>query len=191
MKRFKVLFGQRRFQVLATLAVVLVAAAVVVGSGASFTAQTANPTNVFTSGDLSMTNSNPDAAIVTFDLMVPGDTKAGTVTIQNTGKVQGNFFLQPVTLADGPTLAADLDLVITDLASPGVPVYTGKLSALTQQDLGKWAADASHTYSFKVTFPNTNVVPSSMATTVGADNGLEGITTTATFTWTTVSVPTT
>ena len=188
MKRFKVLFGQRRFQVLATLAVVLVAAAVVVGSGASFTAQTANPTNVFTSGDLSMTNSNPDAAIVTFDLMVPGDTKAGTVTIQNTGKVQGNFFLQPVTLADGPTLAADLDLVIMDGTTE---VYNGKLSALTQQDLGTYAAGAFHTYSFKVTFPNTDVVPSSMATTVGADNGLEGITTAATFTWTTVSVPTT
>ena len=48
MKRFKILFGQRRFQVLATMAVVLLAVSVVIASGANFTATSANPGNVFT-----------------------------------------------------------------------------------------------------------------------------------------------
>ena len=56
MKRFKVLFGQRRFQVLVTMAVLLLAVSVIVASGANFTAQTANAGNVFTAGALTMTN---------------------------------------------------------------------------------------------------------------------------------------
>ena len=57
MKRFKILFGQRRLQVLVALAALLLAVSVVIGSGASFTSTSANPSNVFTAGNLSHSNS--------------------------------------------------------------------------------------------------------------------------------------
>ena len=60
MKRIKILFGQRRFQVLATLTGVIMAVAVVVGSGASFTAQSANAKNVFSAGKLAMESTNTE-----------------------------------------------------------------------------------------------------------------------------------
>ena len=188
MKRFKVLFGQRRFQLLATMAVLLLAASVVVASGASFTAQSANPGNLYTSGSLTMSNSNDNAAIVTFDKMVPGDTQSGKVTIANTGDVQGDFYLQPVISGD-PSLAAALMITIKD--DNGPEVYSGPLSGLTaQQDLGLWQAKASHTYTFTVTFPNNDRASDEMGITAGADNLLEGLSATAAFTWTTVNVPT-
>ena len=82
MKRFKVLFGQRRFQVLATMAVLLLAASVVVASGASFTSQSANAANVFSSGTLAMTNT-PTGFTATVSHMVPADSYTGTIVIQN------------------------------------------------------------------------------------------------------------
>jgi len=184
MKRFKVLFGQRRFQVLATMAVLLLAASVVVASGASFTSQSANAANVFSSGTLAMTNT-PTGFTATVSHMVPADSYTGTIVIQNTGTVQGNFYLQPVTIT-GDTLgfADDLQLVITD---GGTQVYSGSLSGLAQEDLGTWAADESHTYTFKVTFPDQNA-GSPITIGDGADNAFMGASTTADFNWTTVSV---
>ena len=52
MKRMKVLFGQRRVMVLATLAILVLVAAALVASSASFTATSANPGNAFTAGVL-------------------------------------------------------------------------------------------------------------------------------------------
>ena len=51
MKRMKVLIGKRRVMVIATLAILVLAAAALVASSASFTAQSANPGNVFTAGN--------------------------------------------------------------------------------------------------------------------------------------------
>ena len=56
MKRMKVLFGNRRMMVLLTLAILVLTATALVASSASFTATSANPDNVFTSGSLSITN---------------------------------------------------------------------------------------------------------------------------------------
>ena len=53
MKRFKVLFGNRRMMVLLTLAILVLAATALVASSASFTATSANAGNVFTAGSLS------------------------------------------------------------------------------------------------------------------------------------------
>ena len=54
MKRFKVLFGNRRMMVLITLAVLVLAATALIASSASFTAQSANANNMFTTGSLSL-----------------------------------------------------------------------------------------------------------------------------------------
>ena len=178
MKRVKTLFKQRRFQVLIALSAVVVAVGVVASSGASFTAQQANPTNVFTSGTLSM-GTNNSGALAQFTNMVPGDSQVGTVTIQNTGNVQGAFYLDAATFAGSSALADALDLVITDTATPGTPEYSGPISGLTTQvALGTWAASESHTYTFTTTLSDS------------ADNSLQGLTASAAFAWTTVSVPT-
>jgi spore coat-associated protein N len=183
MKRMKVLFGQRRFQLLVTLGAVAVAASVALGSGAAFTAQTANPANVFSSGTLAMTNT-PTGMSTTISDMVPGDYHTGTVVIQNTGTVKGHFYLEPVAISnDTKSFASQLQLVITDGATQ---VYSGALSGLGQQDLGTWAVNDSHTYTFRVTFPDNG----RDASGVGRDNAFMGATTTAGFTWTAVSVPT-
>ena len=50
MKRMRVLFGQRRMQLLATAAVLLLAVGVVVGSGANFSTSAASAGNTFTAG---------------------------------------------------------------------------------------------------------------------------------------------
>jgi hypothetical protein len=175
MSRVRMLLGKRRFQVLATLAGVLVALSVVVGSGASFTAQSANPTNVFSAGTLAMSNT-PTGMSATISNMVPGDSHAGTVVIKNTGTVQGHFFLEPVVIVGPSTFADELRLVVAEGATT---IYTGPLSGLGQKDLGTWAAGDTHTYSFTVSFPDTGV---------GLENAFMGASTTADFNWTAVSV---
>jgi spore coat-associated protein N len=176
MSRVRMLLGKRRFQVLATLAGVLVALSVVVGSGASFTAQSANPSNVFSAGTLAMSNT-PTGMSATISNMVPGDSHAGTVVIKNTGTVQGHFFLEPVNIAaDALNFADELQLVVAEGATT---IYTGPLSGLGQKDLGTWAAGDAHTYSFTVSFPDTGV---------GLENAFMGASTTADFNWTAVSV---
>jgi hypothetical protein len=188
MKRIKILFGQRRFQVLATLTGVIMAVAVVVGSGASFTAHSANPSNVFSTGTLAMSN-DANGMSVTVTNMVPGDQHTGSVTIQNTGDVQGHFFLEPVYVTeDTKKIAGYLDLSIVD-ENKNV-VYEGKLSALPQEDLKTWAAGDKHTYTFKVSFPDAERVAGiNGAGGVGNHNQYVGATTTVDFNWTTVSVP--
>jgi len=187
MKRFKILFGQRRFQVLAALGAVVLAASVAIGSGASFTAQSANATNVFSAGKLAMSNT-PSGMSVTISDMVPGDYHDGTVTIKNTGTVQGHFYLEPVVVTGDSKYSEDIQLTITDA---GQPVYSGSLSGLAQEDLGTWKADETHTYSFNVTFPDKGTTAGvDGAGVVGNDNQYQGASTTAAFNWTTVSVST-
>ena len=75
---------------LGVLAVVLLAASVAVGSGAAFTAQTANPSNSFASGTLQIVNSKNTAAVLTASNLKPGDTATGTVDIQNSGSLSAS-----------------------------------------------------------------------------------------------------
>ena len=186
MKRFKILFGQRRFQVLAALGAVALAVSVVVASGASFTAHSANATNVFSNGTLAMGNT-PSGMSATITNMVPGDFHDGSVTIENTGDVQGHFYLEAANVtADTKAIAEYLDVTITDGATV---VYDGKLAGLQQEDLGLWAAGDSHTYSFHVSFPDAGRSAGvNGAGGVGLDNQYMGATTTVDFNWTAVSV---
>jgi hypothetical protein len=181
MKRTKVLFGQRRFQLLVSLAALVVAVMVVVGSGASFTAHSANPSNVYSAGTLAMSNT-PTGINVAVEKWVPGDLHNGTVKIENTGNVQGHFYLEPVTISGNTKgFAQDLQLQIKD---GDTIVYSGALSGLIQEDLGIWKAGESHTYAFIISFPDQGRDSKG----VGLDNDFMGATTTAQFDWTAVSV---
>lgn len=165
MKRMKVLFGQRRMQVLLTLAVLLLAVSVVIGSGANFTSQSANLSNTFTAGNLSHVNSKNNAAIFTVTKMKPNDMAPGTVAITNDGDIAGDFTLtnSNVTNPVLPALSALLTVKIyeTTTTVPTVAkhqIYGGLGGAVIGVDpalaLGTFAAGESRTYDFEVTFPN-------------------------------------
>jgi len=172
MKRMKFLFGQRRMQVLLTLAVLLLAVSVVIGSGANFTATSANASNIFSTGTLSMSNT-PTGMSVTVSKMIPDQTTSGTVIIKNTGDVSGTFYLEPVTITgETKSFASKLHLVINDGSED---IYTGTLGGLTQKNLGVWVPNAQKTFTFTVSFPNT---------TAGGENAYMGATATAAFDWT-------
>jgi hypothetical protein len=83
---------RRPKRTLGALALGLCAVGLAVGSGADFSAQTANPSNVFSAGSLSMENSKNGSAILSAADMKPGGApKTGVVDIKNTGSIDGRF----------------------------------------------------------------------------------------------------
>jgi hypothetical protein len=173
MKRIKVLFGQRRLQVLVAMAALLLAVSVVIGSGANFTSTSANPSNVFTAGSLTHTNSKQGAAILTATLMKPGDMRSGTVVITNTGDLPGAFtltnsnvlnpVLPAVTVPVSTPFSNLLTVKIFETGLLPLPVgtrtqiYGGTSGAVLGVNpavsLGTFAPGESHQYDFEVTFP--------------------------------------
>jgi len=167
------------------LATALAAVGVAVGSGANFTAQSANPGNAFAAGTLTMSNSKDAAAILTASNMKPGDTATGTVDIQNTGSLAGTFTLTRSALNDSDNvnpMSQKLNLVVKDCGdfSAGTPTcdaadpnkYSGTLAAMTSTvALSSYAANEKHRYEFTVTFDSS------------ADNAYQGDSSTATFQW--------
>lgn len=86
--------GSNRRRTLATLALGLIAIATAVGSGADFSARTANPSNTFSAGSLLMENSKNGTAILNAENLKPGGSPAtGLVDIKNTGSIEGAFTL--------------------------------------------------------------------------------------------------
>jgi hypothetical protein len=182
MSRFKVLRANPR-RALAAMATLLIAVGVTAASGATFTAQTANPSNQFTAGTLTMSNSKNNAAILTASNMKPGDPATkGTVDIKNTGTVSGIFTLGKTALTNSDTsnpMAAKLNVIVTDCGTDvdcttgaSSNVYTGTLDAMgTGIALGNFAGGAEHRYEFSVALDSS------------ADNNYQGDNSVATFTW--------
>ena len=189
MKRMKVLFGQRRIMVLATLAILVLTAAALVASSASFTATSANPNNTFTAGSLDIVNGG---LVFNADPMMPGDSKTGTVQLTNDGDGSADFYLTIASIVDSQlgTGTADLSdtlrLRVTDDATPANEVYNGRVSAfpLAGVNAGPFAANVSHTYTFVVTFPDSDAAP---LTTKGSDNMYQGCRSVISFGWESVS----
>jgi hypothetical protein len=181
--QMRALLGMNRFRVLVAMAGVILATSVAIGSGASFATVAVNASNVFSTGTLSMSNT-PTGMSTTIANMVPGDSRAGTVVMKNTSTLKGHFYLEPVVISgDTKGFSAQAQLLVKDGSTT---VYSGSLSGLVQKDLGTWAAGETHTYAFTVSFPDQGVD----AQGIGMDNAFMGATTTATFNWTGVSVPT-
>jgi hypothetical protein len=165
---------------LGALAVVLAAVGITVGSGANFTASAANPGNVFATGSLSIANS-PATALFTANGLKPGDVSTGTVDIQNTGSLSGDFTLASANPTGSTALLGQLDLTVGDcgLWSGSTPpsctspttVYTGKVSGLSSAALGTYAGSDQHRYKFTVTLPSST------------DNTFQGKSGTIDFTW--------
>jgi hypothetical protein len=186
MSRIKVLRANPR-RALATLATLLIAVGVTAASGANFTAQKTNAANTFTSGSLSMTDSQP-AAILGLTNMKPGDTTSGEVQIKSTGSLGGTFTLSKDSLVDSGSvtaLSSALNLEIVDCGvdficgnadDVAAALYNGNLATMPSIGLGTWGANnqanSEHHYKFTVTLIS------------GAnDNNLQGGTTSVRFLW--------
>lgn len=145
----------------------LAAVGITVGSGANFTASAANPGNAFTTGSLSIADSNAGAILTASGLRPGGTPVTGTVNIQNTGSLQGAFTLTSVLASqtgDFDSLLDELDLTVEDCGiwAPSQPsctgsssVYAGKLGAMPTKQLGTWAGGEKHTFKFTVSLPST------------------------------------
>jgi hypothetical protein len=175
---------KRPKRTLAALASLSLAAVVAIGSGASFTSASANPSNTFSAGNLAQTNSKA-GAILTATKMVPGGSANGTVTITNSGDVAGTFTLSKSSLSDTPgpnggTMSTMLDLTVEDVTGPPVTVWTGKVGAMPSQSLGSFAVGEARTYKFTVSFPDGGTPPSD---TTG-DNAYKGSSMSVQYDWT-------
>jgi hypothetical protein len=186
MSRLTVLAAHPR-RTLSTLALVLAALGITVGSGANFTASKANAANTFSSGTLSIANS-PTGAILSVPGLTPGATADGYVDIENTGSLSGAFSLTSSGETGAAALLGALDLVVKDCGTfaSGTPtcdagdttVYTGKVGAMDAgaNALGTFAAADKHKYWFKVTLPSS------------AGDALQGLTSGVQFDWSATSL---
>jgi hypothetical protein len=141
-------------------------------------------------GTLAMSNSKDGAAILKAAGMAPGDTRAGEVTISNTGDLAGAYSLSQSDLADSPgpaggALSTALDVLVQDVTNPSAPatVYSGKLAAMSPLALGTWPPGTTRTYRFTVSLPNGGATSS--ATT--GDNAYQGSAVSVRYDWTATS----
>ena len=170
MSRLEILAAQPRMAA-GALVTLLLAASAVVGSGADFTASSANPENTFATGTLSMVNSKSGSAVLSASGLKPGGPAAtGTVDIENTGSLSGAFTLGRDTVTDSDTanpLSAKLDVAVVDCGTfagstppacgdgDDVNKYTGTLADMGAPGhaiaaLGTFAGGAKHRYQFSV-----------------------------------------
>lgn len=164
MSRLSALAAHPR-RTLSALAVVLAAAGITAGSGANFTSHSANPANAFSTGTLSIGNSQ-SSAILTASGIKPGQSASGTVDIENTGSLTGAFTLSTSNPSDSsPSILGQLDLRIEDcgaysgttapVCGSGTVIHNGKVNAVGSVTLGNFAASAKHRYKFDVTLPSS------------------------------------
>jgi hypothetical protein len=171
---------------LEVLALVVVAICLVVLSSSSTPARADLELTSGPGDPLTLSNDKEGAAILlSLGGMRPGDSVTDTVTVGNTGTVPGDLSLSTSNLLDTPgagggALSGELDLVIKDITNVGspVPVYSGKIDALTPVTLGTLAAGASRVYEFRVSFPDAGA---------GAENAFQGSAVSVQFDWTAVN----
>jgi len=170
MSRLRFLAANPRLA-LGALLTLLLAAAAVVGSGADFTASSANPANTFAAGTLSILNSKEGTAVLSASNLRPGNSQSGTVDIKNTGALSGAFTVSrtaPVDSDGANPLSSKLNLTIVDCGtfvgatpptcgdgddvskySAGTIAQMGTTGHLVTA-LGTYAANEQHRYQFTV-----------------------------------------
>jgi spore coat-associated protein N len=170
MSRLRVLAANPRLA-LGALLTLLLAAGAVVGSGADFTASSANPANTFASGTLSIVNSKEGTAVLSASGLRPTGSAVGTVDIQNAGSLSGAFTLSRTTPVDSDAtnpMSAKLNVTVVDCGTfvgATAPVCgdgddvvkygNGTLAQMgtvghTISALGSYAGAEKHRYQFTV-----------------------------------------
>jgi hypothetical protein len=152
---------------LVPLTTLAAAGALTIGSGASFTSNSANPASIVASGTLTQSNSKANAAVFNVTNIKPGDTVNGDVTITNTGSEPAVF---SVTESGNNGFADKTNLVMT-VTQGSNAVYTGTFGAMGTKSLGTFAAGEARTYHFSTTLKSS------------ATNAEQGKTATASYTW--------
>lgn len=143
------------------------AGALAIGSGASFTSNSANPASIVASGTLTQSNSKANAAVFNVSNIKPGDTVNGDVTITNTGSLPAVF---SVTETGTNGFADPTNLVMT-VTQGSSTVYTGTFAAMGTKSLGTFAAGEARTYHFSTTLKSS------------ATNAEQGKSATASYSW--------
>jgi hypothetical protein len=141
---------------LVVLAVLALALHATVFSGASFTAGSADPGVVVTTGTLAHANDQSDALVIDAGGLVPGSGRTGTMTLQGSGDVPARYALLATGLADSPaspSLSAVLRLTVEDVTSGSVTLYQGTVSGFSSADLGSIAPGSARTYRLTVSYP--------------------------------------
>jgi hypothetical protein len=156
--RLKILADQPRLA-LGALLTILLAAGAVAGSGADFTATSANPSNTFAAGTLTIGNSKQGVAVLSASDLRPGEAPVnGVVDIENTGSLSGDFELSLGALGNSDAthpLADKLNLTVVDCGAAcgdggDTELYDGTLTALGTIALGEFDAGEEHRYRFDV-----------------------------------------
>ena len=163
--------ARSRKRILIPLAGLLVAAAITVGSGADFIANSVNTGNAYATGTLTQTNSKANSAIFNLGNMKPGDTLNGRVIITNSGTLPAALTLSE-SAVNGFVTKANLSLTIT--GPGGAAVWSGTFGDLTTAGpvaLGTFTAGEAREYLFSVTLAQA------------ATNAEQGKTANATYTW--------
>jgi hypothetical protein len=148
----------RGFRIVASLLVVLVAAAVCAGAFTQWSAASAAlPRSMFSSGDLALAGGS---AVMGSRQLTPGQTVTGGVVLVNDGEAPGRFTLGTSFLVDklgaaGGSLATALQVTVMDVTAAGAPlrVYDGPLAGLAGLDVGPLDPGAVRTFRIAVTFP--------------------------------------
>ncbi len=176
---------RRVFLRLEVLAVVIVAVCLAVLSGSEKPSRAELQLASGPGGSLTLSNDKEGAAVLSLGRMRPGAFVIDTVTLGNTGTLDGDFSLATSNLVDTPgggggALSGELDLRIRDVTNAGSPatVYTGKIDALATIGLGTLAAGDSRVYEFRVSFPDAGP---------GAENAFQGSAMSVEFDWTAVN----
>ena len=140
-------------KVLVPLATLAVAAAVAVGSGATWTSTTTNDVSV-TAGSIIHSN-NHDGFTLEVTKLLPGKTASGTVTIKNVGDLDSVLTLERTDATNGFT-SGNLQLTISEVGTPDVAKVgpgefpVGPQGATTPLD-GTFTQNEKHTYRIDIT----------------------------------------
>lgn len=171
MDRLKSLAHSRRMILLAALALVSLALGSAIFSGARFTSKSANSASLV-AASIQLSSSQPGQAIVAAAGMEPGDSRQGTISVENAGTATGAVTLKAIGLT-GTALAAVIDFKVEDTTGGGsTQKWSGKLGAFDSVALGSFAADARRTYRFTLSWPSGS-----------NEASLQGASTSLTFRW--------
>jgi hypothetical protein len=170
MDRLRLLLGSRHWLLLVALALISLALGTALFSGASFTSKSANSASL-AAGNIQLSSSVPNQAIVAASGMRPGDSRQGTVNIRNQGDVAGTVTLKATGLT-GTVLAAVIDLKVEDTTGKTTQIWSGKLGSFSSIGLGTFAAGATRAFRLTLSWPSAS-----------NEASLQGASTSLTFQW--------
>jgi hypothetical protein len=136
-------------------------------------------------GALRLVSDADGTAILTAAGLKPGQSASGTVTLSNTGDLDGSLDLLQTALVDVPgtgggRLSTALELEVSDVTGgPARIVYQGPLAGLGLAAVGPLRASEQRRYRLVATLPDTGVP----AAPLSGDNRLQGASVRVTWTW--------